>query len=84
MLKPPNKTLHLTSAHAGLSRFNVSSAAAARELCRSRARVGLIDRRILGVTSRLDALYTFVTIDSQTVISYGVCRVLITSSAEMP
>jgi hypothetical protein len=28
------------------------------------ARVGLIDRRIRGATSRLDALCTFVTIDS--------------------
>ena len=44
MLKPSNKTLHLTSARASLSRFNVSSAAAAGELCRSQARVGLIDR----------------------------------------
>jgi hypothetical protein len=43
MLKPSNKTLHLTSARAGLSRFNVSSAAAAGELCRSQARVGHID-----------------------------------------
>jgi len=46
--------------------------------------VGLIDRRIRGVTSRLDVYCTFVTIDSWTVTSYGVCRVLITSWAEIP
>ena len=48
MLKPSNKTLPLTSARAGLSRFNVSSAAAAGELCRSQARVGHIDRGVVG------------------------------------
>jgi hypothetical protein len=47
-------------------------------------RVGLIDRRIRGVTSRLDVICTFVAIDSRTVTSYGVCRVLITSWAEIP
>ena len=45
---------------------------------------GLIDRSIRGVTWRPDALCTFVTIDSRTVTSYGVCHVLITSWAEMP
>ena len=39
---------------------------------------------IRGVTWRPDALCTFVTIDSLTVTSYGVCHVLITSWAEMP
>ena len=48
------------------------------------ARFGLIDRSIRGVTWRPDALCTFVTIDSRTVTSYGVCHVLITSWAEMP
>ena len=43
---------------------------------------GLIDRRIRGVTSCLDVLCTFVTVDSRTVTSYGVYCVLITSLAE--
>jgi hypothetical protein len=48
------------------------------------ARVGRIDRRFQGLTSRLDVLCRFVTINSWTVTSYGVCRVLITSWAEIP
>ena len=55
-----------------------------RNSSRKVARFGLIDRRIRGVTSRLDVICTFVTIDSRTVTSYGVCRVLITSWAEIP
>ena len=41
------------------------------------------DRRIRGITSRLDIICTFVAIASRTVTSYCVCRVLISSWAEI-
>jgi hypothetical protein len=74
-----------TSGVAGRSRvFPTAKRFSPPEQIAKIARFGLIDRRIGGVTSRLDALCTFVTIDLQTVTSYGVCHVVITSWAEKP